>query len=387
MPWKGDNTNLAPNDLQEPMNRSEKFISDNRASQIRRDTDKQENFTITLLDIDETILLQLEQLQLQVVDVGKKVKVPIFYGSPEKWVSAQRDGYLRDKQGKLILPAIIFKRTASESDSTLPFFNRYVNTSVMKLYSNTNQYSRFATLTGQGSSKNEIFNIVIPSHMLLTYKFIIWTENVEQMNGLVETIQFNTKDYWGNSQKGFRFRTKIESYGHTVELQANEDRVVKTEFDLTTHGYILPDTITKLDKHQMTTTKMFTPKKIIIGTEVISGDSHIPNDNINREKWRNPNYPNLQADVPIGTPSVENVEGTNTISSKILSTLINVSTQQSSIPTNINSSDISPYLKIVPIPTDITSTIGQDGQVAYDKNYFYIYSDGNWRKVAISQFS
>ena len=125
--WRGDIQNPVPNSVQEPIARSEKIIADNRAEQVRRDTDTQKDFTITLYDIDETILTHLEQLQLQVEDVGKKVKVPIYYGSPEKWTSAQRDGYLRDQQGKLILPAIVLKRTSSENDQSLQFFNRYLN--------------------------------------------------------------------------------------------------------------------------------------------------------------------------------------------------------------------------------------------------------------------
>ena len=303
MTWKGNNLNPAPNNVQEPIERSEKIIADNRAEQVRRDTDTQKNFTITLYDIDETILLHLEQMQLQVTDVGKVVKVPIFYGPPERWVSAQRDGYLRDKQGRIILPALILKRTNSENDTTLQFFNRYLNTPVIKLYSQKNQYTRFSALVGKNVPVNEIYNVVVPSHMILTYHFIVWTELVEQMNGLIEAIRFNTNDYWG-SKKGFRFRTRVESYGHAVELQANEDRIVKTEFDLITHGYILPDTMTKLEKHSMTIQKMFTPKKIIMGIEVVATDYNIQQLNKNREKWRNPNYPNLQKDVPIPEPPV-----------------------------------------------------------------------------------
>lgn len=388
MAWKGNIGNPVPNTVQEPIARSEKIIDDNRAEQVRRDKDTQKNFTITLYDIDETILTQLEQLQLQVTDAGKQVKVPIFYGSPEKWVTAQRDGYLRDKQGKVILPAIVLKRTNSESDSTLPFFNRYLNTPVMKLYSEKNQYTKFSTLLGKNVPVNEIYNVVIPSHMLLTYHFIIWTENVEQMNGLVETIQFNTKDYWG-SRKGFRFRTKVESYGHTVELQANEDRIVKTEFDLTTHGYILPDTITKLERHQMTTQKFFTPKKIIMGMEVVATDYNLQQLDINREKWRNKNYPNLQADVPIPEPPISVVDdNTSTaIASQIINTLRcfvpspAVTTIDSGVPDN------TPYLKIVPPPTNLTTALGQEGYVSYDKNYFYIFSNNSWRRVAISLFT
>jgi hypothetical protein len=337
MSWKGNISNPSPNSVQESINRSEKDIGDNRANVVRRDTDTQKDITITLYDIDEAILLQMEQLQLQVTDVGKKVKVPIFYGSPEKWTSAQRDGYLRDQQGKMILPAIILRRTSSEGDATLQFFNRYLVTPVRKLYSPKNQYTKFSVLIGQNVPVNEIYNIIVPSHMVLIYHFIIWTELVQQMNDLVSAIRFNTNDYWG-SKKGFRFRTSVDTYTHTTELQATEDRIVKTEFDLRAHGYILPDTITKLEKTKMTTTKMFTPKKIIMGAEVVSTGFDMESVNQNRKKWYNPNYPNLQADLPLPispTTIVSGISDASDITSQIVTTLKSVTATPVVNPINV----------------------------------------------------
>jgi hypothetical protein len=385
MSWKGNIENPSPNNAQETIDRSEKFISDERAMHIRRDTDSQKDPSITLYDIDKTILQHLEQLQLQIIDTGNKIKVPIFYGSPELWTSAQRDGYMRDKQGKIILPAIILKRTSSETDASLKFFNRYLNTPVMKLYSSKNKYTAFSLLSGTNVPVNEVYNIIVPSHMILKYHFIIWTEYVEQMNTLVENIQFNTRDYWG-TEHGLRFRTEVDGYSHTVELQANEDRVVKTEFDLTTHGYILPDTITKLDKRHYTTNKAFTKKKMIIGVET---SEHTFAENQNREKWRNPSYPNLQADVPIPTPVPSTITGNddiNAISSQIVNTLTTVTQTPIVDPVSVGLDNTRPFLRVVPPPVTMAAG-GEEGYVSYDKNYFYIFTSGQWRRVAISQFS
>jgi hypothetical protein len=241
-----------------------------------------------------------------------------------------------------------------------------LNTQVIKLYSQKNQYTRFSTLIGKNVPVNEIYNVIVPSHMILTYHFIIWTELVEQMNGLVETIRFNTNDYWG-SKKGFRFRTRVESYGHTVELQANEDRIVKTEFDLITHGYILPDTMTKLEKHSMTTRKMFTPKKVIIGIEVVATDYNMEQLDKNREKWKNPNYPNLQADVPIPEPPVS----------------VNTDIIDNSVGIRVDNSPL--FLRIVPIPSTQYAR-GQEGDMSFDSQYFYICIHGGWKRTAISEF-
>lgn len=301
--WKGDITNPVPNLIREADNRAEKVIGSNRAENLRRDTDKQKDFTISLYDIDNTILTQVKNFQLQVEDNGQKVTVPSYFGSPEQWTSAQRDGYLRDKQGKVILPLIILKRTTSEEDPTLRFFNRHLTASAIRLYSPKNRYTQFSILAGTNAPVNEVYNVVVPDHVLLTYHFILWTEKVEQMNDLVMRFKFNTNDYWGTTH-GFKFRADINSFGHTVEITSGEDRVVKTEFDLTVHGYILPDTVSNLEDLAATTKKFLTPKKIVMGVEVVGTKANLDALDKNREKWRNPQFSNLQADVPIPSPPV-----------------------------------------------------------------------------------
>jgi hypothetical protein len=384
MAWRGNPSNPAPNTVKESINRAEKFITqtgddkhitNNRAEEVRRDKDTQKDFTITLYDIDEAILTQLQQLQIQITDVGKKVGVPIFFGPPERWVSAQRDGYIRDKQGKVIQPAMILKRSNSENDSSLMFFNRYLETQAMKLYSEKNKYTMFSALTGQNAPINEVFNVIVPKHMLLTYHCIVWTALVEQMNQVMQTIIFNTQDYWG-STKGFRFRASVDGgYAHNVEIQANEERLVRTEFDLKTHGYILPDSVTYLERHKMTTQKKLTPKKMIVGVEVVKTEFELTQMMTNQEKWRNPNYPNLRYDTIIPSPGLA----------------VDTSIQDNSFldagPRVGIKVDNSPlFLRIVPVPTQQYPG-GQDGDMSYDSQYFYLRMNHEWRWVAISEFT
>jgi|ERR1035441_7172867 hypothetical protein len=381
--WKGDISNPAPNTVHEPIDRSEKFIShpgddnfitNDRVEQVRRDKDDQKNFTISLMDIDGAILTQLQQLQIQITDVGKQVSVPIFFGPPERWVSAQRDGYIRDKQGKLIQPAMILKRSNSESDPNLMFFNRYLDTPAMKLYSEKNKYTQFGALTGHNAPVNEIFNVLVPKHMLLTYHCIVWTALVEQMNQVMQTIIFNTQDYWG-STKGFRFRVNVEGgYAHNVEIQANDERLVRTEFDLKTHGYILPETATYLERHKMTTQKRMTPKKMIMGIEVVKTDFELAQMMGNQDKRRNPKYPNLRYDTIIPGPGL--TLDTNVQDSSFLDAGPRVGIKVDNSPL---------FLRIVPVPTQQCAG-GQDGDMSYDSQYFYLHMNHAWRWVAISEF-
>lgn len=373
--WKGNLRNPAPNIVHEPIDRSEKIIAANRAEQVRRDKDTQKDFTISLMDIDEVILTQLQQLQIQITDVGKRVKVPIFFGPPERWVSAQRDGYIRDKQGKIMQPAMIIKRSNSEHDESLMFFNRYLDTPAMKLYSEKNKYTKFSALTGQNAPVNEIFNVLMPKHMILTYHCIVWTALVEQMNEVIQPILYNTQDYWG-SRNGFRFRVNVEGgYNHNIELQAGEERVVKTEFDLKTHGYILPDSATFLERHKMTTQKRMTPKKMIIGIEVVKTDFELASTNYNLEKWRNKQYPNLRYDTIIPPPGL--MVDTSIRDNSLLDAGPHVGIKVDNSPL---------FLRIVPVPTT-SAAGGQDGDMSYDAEYFYIRTNHKWRWVAISEFT
>lgn len=386
--WRGNSTNPAPNIVREPIAKSEKPIGDNRSLHVRRDTDGQKNITIGLYDIDEAILTHLERLNLQVQDAGQQIKVPTYYGAPELWTAARRDGYIRDKQGKIMLPLMVLKRTNSGDDETLRYFHRYLTSSVMKKYSTKNKYTKFSVLSGQNAPVNEVFHLVFPSHMKLTYHFIIWTEYVEQMNHIVEELRFNTGDYWG-SKKGFRFRTQVEGYAHTTELQVGEDRIVKTEFDMITHGYILPETITTLENQKLTTEKLFTPKKFIVNAEAVSSEFDLTEFDKNKEKWRNHEYPNLQHDEEIPSPGITVTESQDdtSIASSIVSSLKLVTATSSQTTIQQNTISDAPYLKIVPPPQYIGSSGGgQEGQVAFDDSYFYVYAGGNWRRVAISQF-
>lgn len=381
--WKGNVNNPAPNTVKESMERSEKFvtntdpadfISDNRAQQIRRDKDVQKNITISLYDIDEAILTQLQNFQVQVTDQGKRVNVPIFFGPPERWVSAQRDGYMRDKQGKIILPGMILKRSTSENDQSLMFFNRYLETPAMKLYSEKNKYTQFNILSGQNVSVNEIYNVVVPKHVILNYHCIVWTAYVEQMNEIMQTIISNTQDYWG-SRRGFRFRVNVEGgYNHNVEISAGDERMVKTEFDLKTHGYILPDTLTYLERHKMTTQKRLTPKKFIMGIEVVKTDFELSQQADNSEKWRNPNYPNLRYDTVIHPPGVS-----------VDTTIVDKSFLSSGNWKGIKVPNTPLFLRVVPVPYGQDHG-GQDGDMSYDAEYFYFRTNHKWTRAPLASF-
>ena len=84
--------------------------------------------------------------------------------------------------------------------------------------------------------------MLVPDYMVLNYDFIIFTHYIEQMNRLVERINWSGS-YWGGGK--MRFKTNIESYTDSTEL-ADRDRIVKTEFSVSLKGYLIPDPFNEL---------------------------------------------------------------------------------------------------------------------------------------------
>ena len=378
MSWQGSKNNPVPSignakgPISETVAQQSSVLSEkkgdvNRAHQIRRDTDKQKNNTVRLIDIDTAIMKQLEKFQLTVTDEGNQIKVPMYYASPERWKSIQKDGTIRDYNGKLILPAIAFQRTTSEKDQAMMMFNRYLNYPVLRQYSEKNRYTRFSALVNQNVPVHEVYDVLMPDHMVFTYHFIIWTEYVEQMNALVERLNYESEDYWGDV-RGLRFRTKIDTFSHTIELQVDQDRMVKTEFDLLVNGYLLPDQVTKMQSTRNTTQKWFIPKKVIMGVEVVGTGFDWNAHKTNADKWRSQKYPNLSAaevDAIIPPYVVFPIVPWTTPTGQVIGLW--------HLPAPINSSDF-----------------GNEGWISYDDDYYYIFTQGKWKrapKVMVNEIS
>jgi len=241
-----------------------------RANDIRRDNDTLQDLSIGLFDLDYTIKYYFDNIiKPEIEEAGVKVKVPVVYGSPEKWKNVQADGYFRDKNGKIQSPLIAYKRTAITKNKTLTnkvdanFPNVY-NTQEVK-YSQVNKYDQFGKLTNSKPIKTYI-NTVVPDYVDITYDVVIWTDYVEGMNKIVESVLYSEGSYWGDVEK-FKFRTKIDSFTNTTDLLQDIDRTVRTSFQLTLFGYIIPDVMAReLSKKQ--SEKSYDVRQIILETDV-----------------------------------------------------------------------------------------------------------------------
>ena len=248
-----------------PIPRSQR-LEFNRGTKVSRNSpavkDDVKNVSVGLMDMDSSILFYFNNVIKPEVEENKeKVKVPCLYASPERWVSIQKNGFIRDKQNQVIVPLIAFKRTAMEKNQDIPIDKLDANKprnfySFQKKYSQVNRYDKFSIQQGLSPGR-EYYNVTMPDYVTLTYEFTIWTSYIEQMNKIIEKIMYSEGSYWGEPGK-MRFRTQIESYTDASEMEA--ERLIKTTFTVNLFGYILPESY----NNYTTTQKYLTPKKIIM---------------------------------------------------------------------------------------------------------------------------
>jgi hypothetical protein len=217
-----------------------------RENQRTRKNDDVKDFSVGLKDIDSAIVYYFQNvIKPSVMQNGIRVPVPFIYGSPERWASVQKDGYYRDKDGKMQAPLIMFKRDSVEKNRALGNkmdANNPIHYGVFeKKYSGKNIYDAFGILTNRIPVR-EFYGVIIPDYINLVYSCTIFTEYVEQMNNIVESINFASDSYWGDPER-FKFRAAIDNYTTTTELVEGSDRTVKTTFQIKMAGYVVSDAI------------------------------------------------------------------------------------------------------------------------------------------------
>jgi hypothetical protein len=245
----------------------------NRALQTSWKGDNVKPFSVGLKDIDEAVFYYFENIiQPSVIQNGERLNVPVIYGSPEKWKSYQKDGYYRDQNGKIMAPLIMFKRDSLEKNRTIGNkldANNPNNYSVStKKYDSRNSYDNFKVLNNR-IPERQFYATVIPDYITIKYTCIAFTYYVEQLNKIVEAMEYASDAYWGNPQR-YQFKAMIDSFGFQTELVNNDERIVRSTFDIRLNGYIVPEILQKdinsLKKYTDTT-------KVIFSVEASSVDA------------------------------------------------------------------------------------------------------------------
>ena len=251
-----------PNDSNQP----------NRALQTTFKGDTTKPMSIGIQDIDEAIMYYFQNvIRPSVFQNGEKIPVPVIYGSPEKWKSFQKDGYYRDLQGRIMAPLLMFKRNTITKDRSLNNkldANNPHNVAVVgQSYKKRNEYSKFNALNNVKPEKT-YYVTVVPDHLTITYDCVAFTYYNDQLNKIVEAIEYASDSYWGDPER-FKFKATINSFNTTTELSETGERVVKSTFTLNIYGYIIPDTIQK----DLKAARKFSDRnRIVFGLEVTGGD-------------------------------------------------------------------------------------------------------------------
>ena len=242
----------------------------NRGEQTSFKDDTAKPFKLGIKDIDEAIIYYFENvIRPSVTQNGQRIAVPVKYGSPERWKDVQRDGYYRDSKGKIMAPLILFKRNTLKNETItnkldanrLHHFEYF-----QKPYTQKNVYSKF-NVQNNITTLKESYAIVIPDFVTVTYSCIAYTYYVEQLNQVVEAINFASNSYWGDPER-FKFKTLIDSFNTTAEVSSGENRTVRANFDLKLKGYLIPDVI---QKDLIAPQKVFSHSTVNFTTEVVTG--------------------------------------------------------------------------------------------------------------------
>ncbi len=248
-----------------PLNRQTLPEKVNRGRELSRENDSVKSKHVNLLDIDSALHYYFENIiKPEIMEAGERVKVPLMYANPERFVALQRHGFLRDRKRKIIVPAIAFRRTSMAKDETIPvdkldpqspkIFQTY-----QANYTRENRYDKLSASKGI-SPKREMYAVSVPDYVTLNYDFIIWTSFTDQMNSIVERINWAEGSYWGEPGK-FRFRATIDSFEDNSEYEENT-RNIKTNFSVTLKGYLLPEQFNPVN-----TEKFITPKQLLVTNE------------------------------------------------------------------------------------------------------------------------
>ena len=272
-----------------PLPRSERLIkyggTQNRGNIKRRTNDEVKNVEVGLLDVDASIMYYFNNvIKPTVMEQGEEVKVPLMYANPERWAAIRKTGFMRDSKRQIITPVIVFKRTSMSKRSEIAVDKLDANEPKLfytfeKKHSSQNRYNRFSADRGI-LPQRELYNVAMPDYVTLNYECIIFTAYIEQMNKIIEKVNWSDGSYWGEPGK-LKFQANIESFEDSTEMSDGE-RFIKTTFSLQLYGYLVPEAF----NDKVNTQKYITPKKIDIVDETDMSVSSLFNPNTKTETLR-----------------------------------------------------------------------------------------------------
>ena len=210
--------------------------------------DAGKSYSITLKDIDIAVINHIRNIMKPVVrESNEIIKVPVMYGNEERWKSVRGRGVLRDKNGVIILPVMVIKRTSVAMNDQMPlsFDNdvrgKYISVIRSKSgWSKNNRYDRFSVLTGQ-KPVEEFVKTGMPDFVVCTYNIVMMTAYMEQMNDLNTIWVEHLETYFGDSTS-YRFLSSLSGdISDATEMESDGERIIRNELTLEIKGYMIPE--------------------------------------------------------------------------------------------------------------------------------------------------
>ena len=232
--------------------------------------------SIGLIDIDTAVMTHIRNVMKPTVrESNEIIKVPVMYGNEERWKSIRDRGVLRDKNGVIILPIIVVKRTSVAMNMDLPHsFDNDVQNKFIKVvrsspgWSKNNRYDRFSVLTGQRPVQESIITGQ-PDFVTCNYSIVMMTNYIEQMNDLNTIWIEHLETYFGDSTS-YRFLSSMPGdISNEIEMESDGERLIKNTFDMTIKAYMIPEFTDKVFGKTGEMVREYYPKKVSFSEKII----------------------------------------------------------------------------------------------------------------------
>ena len=235
-----------------------------------------QGFSIGLKEIDTAVINHIRNIMKPVVrESNEIIKVPVMYGNEERWKSVRGRGVLRDKNGVIILPIIVIKRTSLTMNPDMPLsFDNDVKGKFISVirssngWSKNNRYDRFSVLTGQ-KPVEEFIKTGMPDFVVCTYNIVMMTAFMEQMNDLNTIMVEHLETYWGD-QTSYKFLSALSGdISNEVQMESDGERLVRNELALEIKGYMIPEFTDNIFGKTAEAGRGYTPKKVVFSETIL----------------------------------------------------------------------------------------------------------------------
>jgi len=233
-------------------------------------------FSIGVKEIDTAVIKHIRNvMKPKIKEQNEIISVPVLYGNEERWKFIKNRGTLRDKNGVIILPIMVIKRTSLAMNPELPFsFDNDVqgkHISVVRSssgWSKNNRYDRFAVLTGQ-KPVQEFIKTGMPDFVICTYSIVMMTSFIEQMNDLNNLWVEHLETYFGD-QTSYRFLSALDGdITNEIEMESQGERMIKNDFSMSIKGYMIPEFTDNIFGKTAELGRAYKPKKVSFSEKLL----------------------------------------------------------------------------------------------------------------------